>query len=250
MNQRTLDIQPYHTLLDAHQDAFRLFEQLLIEENAKYNLTRITSPQQVRTRHFLDSLAALGILDHLAGHLKRPLRILDVGSGAGFPGLVLAIVRPEWSFVSLEATEKKARFQEIVRNALNLSNIQIVGGRAEDLAHKASFREAFDAVTARALASMPVLAELALAFPKPQGLGIFWKGASAGDEIRQAETAIRQMGADIEQLAAYTLPEDTGEAVQFALVVCRKHSPSPKKYPRVFGIIKKQPLGTSPDPQS
>ena len=231
MNQRTLDIQPYHTLLDAHQDAFRLFEQLLIEENAKYNLTRITSPQQVRTRHFLDSLAAVGILDTLADRLKRPLRILDVGSGAGFPGLVLAMVRPEWSFVSLEATEKKARFQDQVRQALGLNNILIAGGRAEAYAHKPAFRESFDAVTARALA-------------------VFWKGASAGDEIRQAETAIRQMGADIEQLAAYTLPEDTGEAVQFALVVCRKHSPSPQKYPRVFGIIKKQPLGTSPDSQS
>jgi 16S rRNA (guanine527-N7)-methyltransferase len=247
MNKQTLDIQPCQAVLDRHAEQLHRFQELLVEENAKYNLTRITSPQQVQTRHFLDSLAALATLDSLADTLHRPLRILDVGSGAGFPGLVLAIVRPEWSFVSLEATDKKARFQETVCRTLSLTNMQVRHGRAEEAAHTPAFRETFDAVTARALAPMPILAELVLAFLQPQGLGIFWKGSSAAQEAAQAAPAIRQMGAAVEQIAAYTLP-DPQEAVEFSLVICRKLHASPKKYPRVFGIIKKNPLGNPPKP--
>jgi 16S rRNA (guanine527-N7)-methyltransferase len=248
MNHSTIDIQPCQALLSRYAEKLHQFEQLLVDENAKYNLTRITSPQQVQTRHFLDSLAAIGLFDALAHSRQRPLRILDVGSGAGFPGLVLATVRPEWSFVSLEATDKKARFQETVCKALNLTNIQVLHGRAEEAAHKPAFREAFDAVTARALAPMPVLAELVLAFLRQQGLGIFWKGSSAAEETTAAETAIRQMGGTVEQIAAYTLSDETQEAVTFSLVVCRKISASPPKYPRVFGIIKKHPLNEISNP--
>lgn len=247
MNRQTLDIRPCQAVLDRCPDQLHRFQELLVEENAKYNLTRITSPQQVRTRHFLDSLAALTVLDSLADTLHRPLRILDVGSGAGFPGLVLAIVRPEWSFVSLEATDKKARFQETVCKTLNLKNVQVRHGRAEEAAHAPAVRESFDAVTARALAPMPILTELTLAFVKPQGLGIFWKGASADEEAAQALPAVRQMGAAVEQIAAYTLP-DPQETVEFALVICRKLHATPKKYPRVFGIIKKHPLGNPTKP--
>ena len=93
MNLLTIDIQPFQALLEEHAEAFRLFEELLASENEKFNLTRITSSQQVRNRHFLDSLAALAVLDNLFKQLQKPLQILDAGSGAGFPGLVLAIVR-------------------------------------------------------------------------------------------------------------------------------------------------------------
>ncbi|MBL7215881.1 MAG: 16S rRNA (guanine(527)-N(7))-methyltransferase RsmG [Phycisphaerae bacterium] len=245
MNHLTIDINPLQTFLEKHQEAFWLFEELLVDENKKFNLTRITSPQQVRTRHFLDSLAGLGFLDSLSKQLQKPLRILDIGSGAGFPGLVLALVRPEWSVVSLEATEKKVRFQEKVCKALNLNNVQVIHGRAEDLAHQTSFRETFDAVTVRALAQMSVLSELAIAFLQKKGIAIFWKGSDLTKEVQQAETPVKQMGGIIDQIASYTLHPETEASIDFSLVVCRKIHSTPKKYPRVFGIIKKHPLGNT-----
>ena len=243
MNHQAIDINKYQTILTQHQKSLRLFEQILVDENKKFNLTRITSSRQVRTRHFLDSLAGLDILDNLSNELQKPLQILDVGSGAGFPGLVLAIVRPQWSIVSLEATEKKVRFQETLCRTLNLDNVRIIHARAEDAAHQKSFREMFDAVTARALAQLPILSELTLGFPQQKGLALFWKGSSVTEELAKAEEAIQQMGTCVDQVASYTLPDEADEAIDFSLVVCRKIHPTPKKYPRVFGVIKKQPLG-------
>lgn len=238
-----INVDPLQAVLQAHQETLAIFETLLIEENEKYNLTRITSPQQVRTRHFLDSLAGLEILDALSQKLNKPLKILDVGSGAGFPGLVLAIVRPEWSFVSLEATEKKAMFQRKACETLNLKNVQVIHGRAEALAGQANCRETFDVVTARALAKLSILSELTLAFIQKEGLALFWKGSSATEEIANASGAIRQMGCDIEGLAPYTLLVENEPPAEFLLVVCKKTSSTPKAYPRAFGFIKKKPLG-------
>ena len=243
MNQISIDINPLQTVLEANQETLGVFEKLLTEENEKYNLTRITSPQQVRTRHFLDSLAGLDILDALSQKLNKPLKILDIGSGAGFPGLVLAIVRPQWSFVSLEATEKKVRFQGKVCHSLNLKNVQVVHGRAEALAGQKNFRENFDIVTARALAQMSILAELTLAFVRKDGLGVFWKGSSTQEELAKAKGAIQQMGCGLDKIARYTLFVEDEQPAEFSLVICKKISPTPKTYPRAFGMIKKNPLG-------
>ncbi len=242
MNQATLDIHTYQTILEDHRDAFGLFEELLIDENKKFNLTRITSPQQVRTRHFLDSLAGLCVLDGLAKELQKPLRILDIGSGAGFPGLVLALARPDWSVVSLEATEKKARFQQAVYTALGLNNVKIIHGRAEELAHQPPFREQFDAVTARAVAGMATLVEVTLGFSCKSGLAVFWKGPNSAAEAADAEVAIKQMGAHLDKIISYTLEDETQGALNFSLVVCRKIKPTPQKYPRAFGLIIKKTL--------
>lgn len=241
MKHQTVDLRPYHAILDRHQDALALFEQLLVEENQKYNLTRITSPQQIRARHFLDSLAGLSILDELSQSQEKPLRILDAGSGAGFPGIVLAVVRPEWRFVSLEATGKKVRFQEKVCSALNLSNVQLFHGRAEALVHEPVFRQNFDAVTARALAPLPILSELTLAFLRQNGLAVFWKSSGVSEEAADAGNAVKQMGAQIDRIINYSIP-DIEETIGFSLVVCRKLRSTPKSYPRAFGLIKKQPL--------
>ena len=243
MNAIPIDINPLQTILDVHQKAFSVFEKLLTEENQKFNLTRITSSQQVHVRHFLDSLAGLALLDALSQKLGKPLKILDIGSGAGFPGLALAIVRPEWSFVSLEATDKKVRFQEKVCQSLNLKNVQVIHGRAEDFAGQTTFREKFDVVTARALAELSILAELTLAFVQKEGLALFWKGSSTTEELANASEAIRQMGCHVDKIARYTLLMENEQPTGFSLVVCGKISSTPKTYPRVFGLIKKNPLG-------
>jgi 16S rRNA (guanine527-N7)-methyltransferase len=242
MNDTLLPAIEYQSLLAEYAESFTVFEQLLVDENQKYNLTRITEPKQIRLRHFIDSMAGLGMLDELSTSLKKSLRILDIGSGAGFPGLVLAISRPEWQIVSLEATGKKVQFQKMVCDALKLSNVSIIHGRAEDIARQALYREQFDAVTARALAAMPVLAELSLGFVKLGGLALYWKGPSANEELKAALTAINEMGAEIQNTLSYTLPSMENEPANLSLIVCKKIKPTPKHYPRVFGMIKKRPL--------
>ena len=214
----------------------------MIAENQKYNLTRIDSPRQIETRHFLDSLTGLFLLDERSQRKSQPLKILDIGSGAGFPGLVLAIVRPAWQIVSLEATEKKANFQMMVCDTLGLDNATVLSGRAEAVAHHAAYRQQFDVVTARALAAMPVLAELSLGFVKIGGVGLYWKGPSVKEELVTAQAAIKQMGAEIENTLSYTLQTEDTEPAKLSLVICRKTKVTPKQYPRVFGMIKKKPL--------
>ena len=242
MNNNKLNLDPLRAVLEEHRQKLDRFSELLIAENQKYNLTRIDSPEQIGVRHFLDSLAGLSVLDELSKKAGKPLRILDIGSGAGFPGLVLAIVRPGWQIVSLEATEKKVKFQKMVCDTLGLGNTTILNGRAEAVAHHAQFRQTFDAVTARALAAMPVLAELSLGFVKIGGVGLYWKGPSVDEELETAQAAVKQMGAEIENSLSYTLQTEAAEPVKLSLVICRKIKATPTQYPRVFGIIKKKPL--------
>ena len=242
MNNQTIKIEEYQPVLDEHRDKLGRFAELLIAENQKYNLTRIDSPDQIRIRHFLDSLAGLAILDELSQKTGKPLNILDIGSGAGFPGLVLAIVRPAWKIVSLEATGKKAAFQKTVCDGLGLKNVTVLHARAEETALHAAYRQQFDTVTARALAAMPVLAELSLGFVRVGGLALYWKGPTASEELQTAETAIQEMGAEIQDTLLYMLPADEEKPATLSLIVCNKIKPTPKQYPRVFGIIKKKPL--------
>lgn len=242
MNIHEINLDNVQTILQEHRDKLDQFAELLIAENQKYNLTRIDSPEQIEVRHFLDSLAGLAVLDALSKETGKPLTLLDIGSGAGFPGLALAIVRPDWKIVSLEATGKKAHFQQMVCDTLTLKNVTVLHRRAEDTAHHAAYRQQFDAVTARALAAMPVLAELSLAFVKPGGLALYWKGPGVENELEAARPAIQQMGAQIERVLAYTLPTEEDQPVRLSLIICKKIKSTPKQYPRVFGIIKKKPL--------
>ncbi|MHC4236916.1 MAG: 16S rRNA (guanine(527)-N(7))-methyltransferase RsmG [Planctomycetota bacterium] len=242
MNNTQINLDILQEVLDEHRDKLNRFAELLIAENKKYNLTRIDSPKQIEVRHFLDSLAALAILDKQTKETAKPLKLLDIGSGAGFPGLVLAIVRPAWQIVSLEATTKKANFQKKVCDALDLKNTTVLNGRAEDIAHHAAYRQQFDSVTARALAAMPVLAELSLGFVKIGGMALYWKGPSAGEELKTAQAAIERMGAEFENRLTYILPTEEPEPPTLSLVQCKKMKPTPSQYPRVFGIIKKNPL--------
>lgn len=242
MGNIKINLDNLKAALEEHRAKFDRFAQLLIAENQKYNLTRIDSPEQVEVRHFLDSLAGIDVLDELSKKAGKPLKILDIGSGAGFPGLVLAIVRPQWQIASLEATGKKATFQKMVCDGLALKNVTVLNVRAEDIAHHAAYRQQFDAVTARALAAMPILAELSLGFVKPVGLSLYWKGPTADEELAAATPAIEQMGAQVQQAAAYTLPTGEDEPAKLSLIICKKIKPTPKQYPRAFGLIKKKPL--------
>lgn len=243
MNAQPLDLTLAAEALTAQPQAFERFAQMLMEHNRSLNLTRMDHPQDIRTRHFLDSLAALAIVDEPASRhpTNTPFSVMDVGSGAGFPALALAIARPNWRVVSLEATEKKVRFQRRVCEALGLGNVELLHGRAEILAHDPTQRERFDAVTARAVAPLNVLAELTLAFIRPGGLALFWKGPNVRQEYDAARKSIKMMGGSALTLHSYALPDLPETA--FYLVAAAKHAASPATLPRRhFGIIKKRPL--------
>src|SRR5207302_2443348 len=139
------------------------YRQELLDWNTRINLTAITDPEEVLLRHFLDSLSLLTVYD------KPGVRLLDIGSGAGFPGIPLKIVRPGWQVTLLEATGKKVAFLRHIIEALQLEGIVAIQGRAEELAHEREYRAAFDLVTARAVASLPVLLEYAAPFCRPGG---------------------------------------------------------------------------------
>jgi 16S rRNA (guanine527-N7)-methyltransferase len=246
MTSQILNLQSAYAAITAHQEVFNQFAQFLAEQNQRMNLTRIDNSEQVRIRHFLDSLAALDVLDDLAVRCGQPaFSVIDVGSGAGFPGLAIGIARPEWKIFSLEATEKKANFQQKVCKKLGLANVTVVCGRAETVAHDRAFREQFCAVTARALAGLNILAELTMAFVRLGGMGLFWKGPQVQKEIVESAAAFETMGASMTGLRAYQLcePDPALPETTLYLALAEKRHSTPEAYPRQnYGAIKKRPL--------
>ncbi len=242
MKQSCLTTREYLPLIRQYERQFSLLTEWLLAENARVNLTRITDPCQIRIRHFLDSLAALSVLDSLA-RPQEPFCCVDIGSGAGFPVLPLAIVRPQWRFVSIEATGKKARFQQRVCEALGLSGVRVICGRAEELSHDRSCRGLFDAALARAVADVSVLAELTLGWIRPGGRMIAWKSPQAAEEIAHSRPALERMGGAAAEVLTYLLEDDSEQApIRLHLVVSEKIRPTPKDLPRSFAQIKEHPL--------
>jgi 16S rRNA (guanine527-N7)-methyltransferase len=208
---------------------------LLTEENKHTNLTRITDGEQIRNRHFLDSLAIIPAIE--TSHKNASLTIADIGSGAGFPVLPLAIVCPDWKFTSIEATGKKVNFQKKAAGELNLKNLAVIHGRAEDMAHERSYREQFDIVVARAVADLRILAELMLPFAKIGGRMLAMKSAAAQEELAAAQKTITLLGGCVESIYHYALP---GTKDDFCIVAVTKTAPTPKEFPRSYAIISKK----------
>ena len=211
------------------------FSSLLLERNQVMNLTAITDPEQVAVLHFLDSLCLLPLADW-AGKT-----VVDVGTGAGFPGMPLAMAVPEASVTLLDSLGKRVKFLEECRDALGLRNVTCVHARAEEFA--AGRRESFDIAVSRAVAALPVLCELCLPLVRAGGQFLAMKSSHTGEEIASAEKAIALLGGRIGAVRDYTIP---GSDVVHRVVVIDKVSPTPKKYPRRFAQIKKQPLGCPP----
>ena len=207
------------------------FSRMLLEKNQVMNLTAITDPRDVAVLHLLDSLALTG----LAGLEGRT--VVDVGTGAGFPGVPLAIARPSARVTLLDSLGKRVDFLQESCRALGLDNVECVHGRAEEFAGER--RETFDLAVSRAVAALPVLCELCLPLVKVGGA--FWamKSVDTEEEISASKTAVKVLGGRIQAVSDYTIP--TTEVVH--RVVCiQKTAPTPKKYPRRFALIKKQPL--------
>ncbi len=224
-------------LKESHLSLFQTYYEELVEWNRQFNLTAITDYEGVQVRQFLDSLSCLLVLPR--AELQAGARVIDVGTGAGFPGLPLRIVCPGVRLTLLEATRKKVDFLEHLLRRLGLTDVEVIHARAEDLGHRPGYREGYDWALARALAEMPTLAEYLLPLVRVRGAVLAQKGENAPAEVHAAEEAIRILGGRLRKLVPVDLH---GLAETRYLVVVDKVAATPEKYPRRPGIPEKRPL--------
>lgn len=221
-------------LSDEQRAAFDLYARELVEWNRRFNLTRITDPEQIRIRHFLDSLSCW-----LAMRDAPPSRLVDIGAGAGFPGIPLKILVPEIHMALVEATAKKTGFLLHMVQFLRHEGVQVATARAEEFGHLPAHRETYDWAVARAVAPLPVLVEYLLPLVKVGGYALAQKGKDAGVEVEAAASAIKKLGGELSDLKKVAVP---GLDEDRYLVILRKISITPETYPRRPGVPSKRPL--------
>ncbi|MCD8231796.1 MAG: 16S rRNA (guanine(527)-N(7))-methyltransferase RsmG [Clostridiales bacterium] len=222
------------SLSSAQMQQFLDYYQMLIEWNKKMNLTSITEFEDVVEKHFLDSLCIFKTFPQITDK-----KILDLGTGAGFPGIPIKIVFPDTEFVLMDSVNKKLTFLNAVINNLELNNISTVHGRAEDLARKSEYRQKFDLCVSRAVANLASLSEYCLPFVKIGGYFVSYKSGDIEEEAKNARKAIYLLGGKTEQIVRYRLP---GTDANRSLVCIEKDRGTPKSYPRKAGIPSKQPI--------
>lgn len=210
-----------------------VYYKLLVNWNEKINLTAITEPKDVAIKHFADSLSALNYVD-----IPNGASIIDVGTGAGFPGLVLKIARPDIKLTLLDSLNKRLVFLEDVLNNLGLE-ANSIHSRAEEGGQSIDLRECYDFAVSRAVAQLNVLCEYCLPYVRLSGSFIAFKGGDSDEEIESASKAIQTLGGKKKNVCKFKLPENSGSRT---LVVIEKVQPTPDKYPRQNGKIKAKPL--------
>jgi len=224
-------------LTSGQLEQFQLFYQELVDWNRRMNLTAITDYEEVQVKHFLDSLTVtLAIGPPESG---RGYRVIDVGTGAGLPGIPLKIIWPEIRLVLLDATARKAKFLYHLKEKLGLDDTEIVVGRAEEIAHQKEYRDEFDVALSRGVARLPTLIELTLPFCTVGGCLIAHRKGDAESEIARAGKAISTLGGNLRELKSVTLNDFTDDRY---LLVIDKIAPTPEKYPRRPGMPAKRPL--------
>ncbi|XP_015693526.2 ribosomal RNA small subunit methyltransferase G [Oryza brachyantha] len=233
-------------LSPSQQRQVALYVDALLDWNQRMNLTAVTGEDEVMTRHVADSLAVLPPLERAyrarcasGGSDADGMRLIDVGSGAGLPGLILAVARPSWKFTLLESMRKRCTFLEHAVEVMGLSNVDVVCDRAENVGQSPDFREAFDVAVARAVAELKVLAEYCLPLVRVDGLFIAAKGHNPHEEIKGAKSAVHKLGASMLEVCDV---ESVGPHGQRTAVVYLKERITPKKYPRHPGTPSKMPL--------
>lgn len=223
------EIKPTKKMLQQFETYFKL----LVEWNEKMNLTAITDEYGVAVKHFADCLAMFNYVD-----VKQNSTVIDVGTGAGFPGVVLKIARPDLKLTLLDSLNKRLVFLDTVLKEIGLE-AELVHYRAEEGSKKILYREQYDYAVSRAVARMNVLSEYCLPYVKQGGSFVAMKGPNAKEELSEASNALKHLGGKIFNVHKFNLPDDEGERT---IIEVKKIKPTPKTYPRISGKIKSQPL--------
>ena len=222
------------SLNDTQMEQYNRYFELLVEWNEKINLTAITEPKEVAIKHMIDSITAYD--ENL---FKDGMTVIDVGTGAGFPGLPLKIFCPEIKLTLMDSLNKRIKFLQTVVEELGLKDVECVHARAEEGARNKKYRESFDIAVSRAVARLPVLCEYCLPFVKKGGHFIALKGMQYNDEAQEAAKAIKVMGGSQTEIRPVKLPELDDKR---AVIIITKTMPTPKAYPRKAGTPTKNPI--------
>jgi 16S rRNA (guanine527-N7)-methyltransferase len=213
---------------------FEKYMKLILEWNQKVNLTAITEESDFINKHFIDSILCADFAE-----LKNAKTIIDVGTGAGFPGVPLALVFPEKQFLLIDSVGKKLKVLKEILNNLEISNVELLHTRAEDLAHKEEYREKFDLCVSRAVANLAALTEYCLPFISIGGTFISYKGPGVSEELKESASAIKLLGGDAGEIRKINLE---GFGLDHNMIVIKKKRKTPEKYPRKAGMPSKEPI--------
>ncbi|MBW9173249.1 16S rRNA (guanine(527)-N(7))-methyltransferase RsmG [Clostridium estertheticum] len=215
-------------------DQFMLYKDLIKEWNEKINLTAIKEDEAIVQKHFIDSMKVFKF-----DQLKNAKNVIDIGTGGGFPGIPMKIIKPEVNIVLLDSLNKRIIFLNEVINRLDLKNIKAIHGRAEDFAQEKQYREKFDVAVSRAVANLTVLSEYCIPYVKVGGYFVAMKGPAVEEEIKLSKNAIKMLGGQIEHIEKVQIE---GSDLNHNLVIIKKISQTHKKYPRKAGMVAKVPL--------
>lgn len=222
------------TLTDRQKQQFDKFYELLVEWNKVMNLTGITDYEEVNEKHFVDSLSLVQAID-----IDKEQTVIDIGTGAGFPGIPLKIAFPHLKMVLLDSLNKRINFLNVVINELGLTDIKTIHGRAEDYAKQAEYREQFDICVSRAVANLSTLSEYCIPYVKVGGMFIPYKSGEIDEEVQQAKKAIHILGGKLDEVIKFQLPYTE---INRSFVKINKVQNTAKKYPRKAGLPTKEPL--------
>ena len=219
-------------LTEEQVEDFFKYMNLLLEWNEKINLTAITDVDDIILKHFIDSMTVLK-------YIEKDKSIIDVGTGAGFPGIPIAIMREDVKITLLDSLNKRINFLNEVCSELKINNIETIHGRAEEAGQNKQYREKYDIAVSRAVANMTTLSEYLIPFVKVGGICICMKGSEIDHELEQAKFAIKELGGKIEKVEKFNLPDSD---IERNIVIIKKIKPTPNRYPRKAGMPSKMPI--------